>query len=527
MPSNYLSALYGQASAHPSRPSGPGCSRSRDLPVKFLPSWFSRRGPKPGTTGNSGVVLSYCIEPIGTGAAPVPVHGILGLGRAVGNGIRFEEKDAIVSNHHASVSLEDGRVMLKDLNSANGTWLDESRVAEIEIREGQEFSLGRHGPRFRLTRREVMRDRPLGTIRLGNETRAYVRSMGKGQETMGGWTRFDTARQKKILQWFQVKNRKQKRLTMVLWIFLALSAGLSGWLYLQVRDLKAQVVLHKALVDQLAPNMDPGRRHEAVLRIREAEKELAGMRTRLKDFAIKGIYSDPLAVKLHRAAESFGQSGFVLPDGFLDAASRHYQDLMSAYGRRKLSEALARKHGYEDLIKAELNTAGLPESLIWLAMHESRMDPKATSARGARGLWQLMPGLAAHFNLAVPENWRGLPPSADPRTRPADATKAGVKYLGKLFDQYQDPFLAMAAYNSGEPQLNSALRRMKAAPDRPLDTAAVDEAARVDEALSHVTDARFRSDYWYLQRMNLLPDETILYVPKIVATMVAAEELGG
>ena len=69
---------------------------------------------------------------------------------------------------------------------------------------------------------------------------------------------------------------------------------------------------------------------------------------------------------------------------------------------------------------------------------------------------------------------------------------------------------------------------MKAAPDRAVDTAAaVDEAARVDEALSHVTDARFRSDYWYLQRMNLLPEETIQYVPKIVATMVAAEELGG
>jgi soluble lytic murein transglycosylase-like protein len=160
-------------------------------------------------------------------------------------------------------------------------------------------------------------------------------------------------------------------------------------------------------------------------------------------------------------------------------------------------------------------------------MHESRFDPKITSPRGARGLWQLMPGLAAHFELAVPENWRGLPPSADPRTRPAEATRVGVKYLKKLFGQYQDPFLAMAAYNSGEPQLNSALRRLKAAPEVSADTVAVNEAARVDEALSHVTDARFRSDYWYLQRMNLLPAETIQYVPKIVATMVAAEELGG
>jgi hypothetical protein len=83
----------------------------------------------------------------------------------------------------------------------------------------------------------------------------------------------------------------------------------------------------------------------------------------------------------------------------------------------------------------------------------------------------------------------------------------------------------MAAYNSGEPQLNAALRRLKAAPSRPK--GGREESAHVDEALSQVGDARFKSDYWYLQRMNLLPEETIQYVPKIVATMVAAQELGG
>lgn len=471
--------------------------------------------------------LGFCLEPLDGSHGPVPIRGLIGIGRAPNNGIRLPESEAMVSNNHLSVYLKEGKVYLKDLGSANGTWLGENQVSEAEIGEGQEFSLGRNGPRFKVCMGDVRPGRPLGTIALGDATRQYVRSMGSAQGTLGGWTTFDAARQKKILMWFQRKDRKQKRMVKVLGFFAVLFAGLSLWLFLQVRDLRAQVALHRALVDQLVPGMDITRRHEAVLRIRAAEMELAGMRSKLKDYAIKGIYSNPLAVKLHLAAETFGEKGFVLPDGFVEAASRHYQDLMSAYGRKKVAEALARKQTYEEIILKELAAAGLPASLIYLAMHESRFDPSIASSRGARGLWQLMPLLAGQFHLKVPPDWRTLPPHADPRTRPAEATKAGVGYLSLLFDKYRDPFLAMAAYNSGEPQLNSALRRLKASPDRPEDAAPVDEAAVVDASLSQVSDARLKSDYWYLQRMNLLPKETLLYVPKIVATMVAARELGG
>ena len=68
---------------------------------------------------------------------------------------------------------------------------------------------------------------------------------------------------------------------------------------------------------------------------------------------------------------------------------------------------------------------------------------------------------------------------------------------------------------------------MKASPRKTEDTVNVDEEAIVDATISRVRDAKLRSDFWYLQRMNLLPEETMQYVPKIVATMVAAKELGG
>lgn len=489
------------------------------MALSVLASIFGRKEKAP--------VLAFCLEPSSGSAGPVPVRGMIGIGRAPDNGIRLPESEAAVSNHHASVYLKDGKVFLKDLGGANGTWLEERQVTESEIREGQEFALGRNGPRFRLCRREVRPDRPLGTMELGDATRRFVRSMGNAQGTLGGWTTFDAVRQKKVLMWFQRKTAKQKWLSRALGLIAVLFAGLSLWMYLQVRDLRAQVALHRALVDQLVPGMDVTRRHEAVLRIRAAERELAGMRSRLKDYAIRGIYSDSLAVKLHLAAEAFGEKGFVLPDGFVETATRHYQDLMSAYGKKTLGEALKRKRSYEEIIHKALDSAGLPRNLIYLALHESRFDAAITSPRGARGIWQLMPLLAGQFDLKVPPDWRNLPPAADPRTRPAEATKAGVGYLSVLFAKYLDPFLAMAAYNSGEPQLNSALRRMKASHSKSEEAAPMDEEAVVDASVSQVGDAKLKSDYWYLQRMNLLPAETLQYVPKIVATMVAAQELGG
>lgn len=67
---------------------------------------------------------------------------------------------------------------------------------------------------------------------------------------------------------------------------------------------------------------------------------------------------------------------------------------------------------------------------------ESNYNPYAISTAGARGLMQLMPGTARDL---------GVTDSFDARQN----IEAGVKYLKKLKDQYQDDRLALAAYNAG------------------------------------------------------------------------------
>ncbi|MDA0374938.1 MAG: FHA domain-containing protein [Planctomycetota bacterium] len=52
-------------------------------------------------------------------------------------------RDEKCSGHHAEVVLEDGRHVLRDLGSTNGTTLDSRRVTEVVLSAGDVFSVGR------------------------------------------------------------------------------------------------------------------------------------------------------------------------------------------------------------------------------------------------------------------------------------------------------------------------------------------------------------------------------------------------
>ena len=87
---------------------------------------------------------------------------------------------------------------------------------------------------------------------------------------------------------------------------------------------------------------------------------------------------------------------------------------------------------------------GLPLALLAaVAWEESRMDPNAVSAAGARGLLQLMPGTARI--VGVMENG------------PAANVRAGARYLRLMVDRFHgDLELALAAYNAGPTAVEEA-----------------------------------------------------------------------
>ncbi|MDX0134730.1 transglycosylase SLT domain-containing protein [Sinorhizobium meliloti] len=75
-----------------------------------------------------------------------------------------------------------------------------------------------------------------------------------------------------------------------------------------------------------------------------------------------------------------------------------------------------------------------------IAWAESGFDQSRNSPKGARGPMQLMPATAARF---------GVKDICDPTQN----IEGGMKYLRFLLDEFQNPLLVAAAYNSGEQRI--------------------------------------------------------------------------
>lgn len=90
-----------------------------------------------------------------------------------------------------------------------------------------------------------------------------------------------------------------------------------------------------------------------------------------------------------------------------------------------------------------LKAQGLPEDLKYLAVIESNLDPKARSAAGAAGLWQLMSGTAKDYGLVVDSE-------VDQRYDIEQSTLAACAYLKDAYAKFGDWMTVVASYNGGQ-----------------------------------------------------------------------------
>jgi pSer/pThr/pTyr-binding forkhead associated (FHA) protein len=66
--------------------------------------------------------------------------GVCRIGRAAGNDIRIQ--DASMSGNHAEILVQGGVIMIKDLGSTNGIFINGSPVKYGELRPGKLLRLG-------------------------------------------------------------------------------------------------------------------------------------------------------------------------------------------------------------------------------------------------------------------------------------------------------------------------------------------------------------------------------------------------
>ncbi|MHB1215871.1 MAG: LysM peptidoglycan-binding domain-containing protein [Thiobacillus sp.] len=131
-------------------------------------------------------------------------------------------------------------------------------------------------------------------------------------------------------------------------------------------------------------------------------------------------------------------------------------------------------------IVEELERRAMPMEIALLPMVESAFVSTALSSSAASGIWQFIPSTARHYGLRQ-DTWY------DGRRDFTASTNAALDYLGKLYLDFGDWQLALAAYNCGEGCVARAIQK------------------NVQQGLP--------TDYASLD----LPTETQHYVPKLLA----------
>jgi pSer/pThr/pTyr-binding forkhead associated (FHA) protein len=67
---------------------------------------------------------------------------MLKIGRGQQNDVVLEDPDQVVSRFHAELRPEPGGYVLVDLNSQNGTWMNEQRVQRVTMQSGVPATIG-------------------------------------------------------------------------------------------------------------------------------------------------------------------------------------------------------------------------------------------------------------------------------------------------------------------------------------------------------------------------------------------------
>ena len=137
----------------------------------------------------------------------------------------------------------------------------------------------------------------------------------------------------------------------------------------------------------------------------------------------------------------------------------------NAVANRKLQHSLNR-HNYRyvrsnilhnkaerifPIIEPILKAYGIPDDFKYLPLVEAGFE-EGVSSKGAKGLWQFMPGTARTYGLKV---GHGI----DERTNIRKATIAACKYIKELYGEFNSWTLAAAAYNNGEIKLAKAINK--------------------------------------------------------------------
>ena len=165
-----------------------------------------------------------------------------------------------------------------------------------------------------------------------------------------------------------------------------------------------------------------------------------------------------------------------------DEIERFRKQYLDPKWTQVLYNALENAIDYRLYVRKALADAELPPELEYLPIVESNYKTNAKSKSGALGLWQFMANSVKPFLT--------LNDYVDERLDPWKETDAALKKLKENYNIFGDWLIAIGAYNCGAGAMTRALAKL----------------SKDDE-----------KSFWTLCDKNLIPSQTQLYVPKLLA----------
>jgi len=202
-----------------------------------------------------------------------------------------------------------------------------------------------------------------------------------------------------------------------------------------------------------------------------------------------------------KVARELGESELELPDDFIAEVERYINLWKPPPGMNNAMNTAWEKN-YIPFIQNELKAKNLPLAFLFIALQESKFNPKAvgplTRYGYAKGMWQFIPSTALVYGLKV-----GDP---DERLDFAKATHAAAKYLKTIYSTRAQAsgLLVMASYNWGEGNVIRHLKEMNYLENMPA-------------------NPRERN-FWTFSQQFDMPQETYDYVLYIFAAAVIGED---
>ncbi len=159
-------------------------------------------------------------------------------------------------------------------------------------------------------------------------------------------------------------------------------------------------------------------------------------------------------------------------------------------GRANYVKWLSRSTRYLDIMEEAIDKYNLPKELVYLSMIESGFNNRAYSHAHAVGMWQFIRPTGRAYGLKI--DWW-----VDERRDPHKSADAAARLLKDLYADFDNWYLAAAAYNAGPNKIRRAIKRYGT------------------------------NNFWELTRkkQRYLKPETKNYVPKMIAATIIAKNL--